>query len=88
MGFPPFYGQNMDAWVDCMDDVDVPDGMTSVRIARGEVLTLHCDDVTSFARRCPDQYLALLEGTAGVNFRRLERGREAVLALSFVRRRV
>jgi len=29
MGFPSFYGRNMNAWIDCMTSLDCPkDGMT------------------------------------------------------------
>ncbi len=31
LGFPGFYGRNMDAWIDCVTSVDRDDGMTAVR---------------------------------------------------------
>ena len=86
-GFPSFYGANRDAWIDCMtslDDVDA--GMTTVPCERGQMVTLQLGDIAGFAARCPRQFRALLEDSAFVNWRRLERGEGAVLALAFVGR--
>ena len=84
MGFPSFYGRNMNAWIDCMTSLDEPaHGMTSVHAPPGGVLVLQLGHVDEFAMRCPEQYAALLEGTAFVNWRRVEIGQEAVLTLSF-----
>ena len=59
-GFPAFYGNNMDAWVDCMTYLDDPQaGMTSIHCTPGTVLTLELQHVGPFARRCPEQYNAL-----------------------------
>ena len=83
-GFPNFYGANMDAWIDCMTSLDAPqDGMTTVHVEKGQVLTLQLDNVDSFRQRCPDTYAALIESSAFVNCRRIEKGLERVLALSF-----
>lgn len=87
LGFPDFYGRNMDAWIDCMTYVDEPSaGMTKVHVPEGLVLTLQIDDIDSFAHRCPEQYAALIECTAFVNWRRIEGDEGAVLALSFRKR--
>jgi hypothetical protein len=82
LGFPDFYGCNMDAWIDCMTYVnDCDSGMSRICVAPGDVLTLHIDDAPDFRRRCPEQYDALIECTAFVNDRHMERGRPPVLAL-------
>jgi hypothetical protein len=84
LGFPDFYGKNMDAWIDCMTCVDDPDaGMSAITVEPGGVLTLQLEDVNAFAERCPEQYAALLEVTAFVNWRRIDTGEPAVLALSY-----
>jgi RNAse (barnase) inhibitor barstar len=84
IGFPDFYGRNMDAWIDCMTSLDTPeDGMTTLPTTRGEVVVLQLDHVNDFCRRCPEQYAAIIECTAFVNWRRIEIGEPAVLALSF-----
>lgn len=86
-GFPDFYGRNMDAWIDCLTDLDEPPpGMTTVRVPPGGVVTLQLDHFTEFAQRCPELYQAIVECAAFVNYRRLECGQAAVLALSFYRR--
>jgi hypothetical protein len=82
LGFPEFYGRNMNAWIDCMSDVDDPSsGMTAVSVAAGGLLALRIDDAAGFARRCPEQYRALIESTAFVNHRRIDSGGTPVLAL-------
>lgn len=84
LGFPAFYGNNMDAWVDCMTSVDeANDGMTSVTVEKGEFLTFELGECTAFAKRCPAQFEAILDSTAFVNFRRIEVGEQPVLVLSF-----
>lgn len=89
LGFPDFYGANMDAWIDCMTSLDEPqDGMTKVHAPPGSVLVLSFGDVTEFASRCPEIYEALVECSAFVNFRRMDLGERPVLALSYWRRSV
>ena len=83
-GFPDFYGKNMDAWIDCMTSLDAPeDGMSNVHCEPGTVLTLELENIEPFANRCPEQHKALIECSAFVNWRRLERGSPSVMALSF-----
>ena len=87
MGFPDFYGRNMDAWIDCMTSLDVPsDGMSKIHAPEGGVLVLALSDMGGLAQRCPKIYEALVECSAFVNYRRMEGGEEPpVLALSFYR---
>lgn len=85
-GFPGFYGKNMNAWIDCLSDLDDDDseaGMTTVHCERGSVMALEFLHVKAFRGRCPELYDAIVEGVAFVNWRRLEAGQPAVLALSF-----
>lgn len=82
LGFPEFYGCNMDAWIDCLTSADDPtSGMTSPSVAPGDLLTLRMDGAADFHRRCPEQYVALVECAAFVNYRRIEVGQPPVLAL-------
>lgn len=82
MAFPPFYGANMDAWIDCMTYADDPEARMLARPVRpGELLTLQIDDTSNFAVRCPEQFKALLECIAFVNYRRVEIGGRPVLSL-------
>jgi len=83
-GFPSFYGRNINAWIDCMTILDDPEaGMSMVHAPTGGVVVLELEFVGDFARRCPEQYAAILESAAFVNWRRIEIGQPPVLALSF-----
>ena len=87
-GFPGFYGCNMNAWIDCMTSLDDPSAMmTKVHAPQGGVLVLELEHVDEFAHRCPEQYSAILEGSAFVNWRKIEIGEPAVLAISFCKNR-
>ena len=83
-GFPAFYGRNMNAWIDCRTYLDDPSAeMTKVHATPGSVLILQLKHVADFATRCPEQCAAIIEDSAFVNWRRVEMGDPAVLALSF-----
>src|SRR3954463_2133583 len=83
-GFPSFYGRNMNAWIDCLTSLDEPaDGLTAVHAPPGGVVELELEHVDDFARRCPEQYAAVIECAAFVNWRKIDVGESAVLALSF-----
>jgi len=87
LGFPGFYGRNMNAWIDCLTSLDDPaDGMTAVHAPPGGVLVLELAGMDGFARRCPEQYEAVVECAAFVNWRRLQVGEREVLALAFYKR--
>lgn len=83
LGFPEFYGRNINALIDCLTYRDEDDGMASVTVEAGDVLTLQFGEASAFARRCPEQYAALLEAAAFVNWRRIESGSRPIVALSF-----
>jgi hypothetical protein len=82
--FPDFYGRNMDAWIDCMSSLDEPEaGLSGIHCEPGKVLTIELGDVGEFRSQCPEQYAAIIECAAFVNWRRIEHGEQPVLALSF-----
>jgi hypothetical protein len=84
LGFPNFYGNNMDAWNDCMTSLDSPeDGMSKITVDKGDILVLEIENAASFKKRCPEIYMDLIECTAFVNYRRMEKGLLPVLTLSF-----
>jgi hypothetical protein len=68
-GFPAFYGNNMNAWIDCMSDLTDDAGMTTVGLKPGAFLELRIPGYEAFARACPEVSAALLECTAFVNQR-------------------
>lgn len=84
MGFPEYYGRNMNAWIDCMTYLDDPDcAMTNIHVAPGQVLTLVLEGARELGKRCPEIYGDLIECAAFVNWRRLEVSEPAVLALAY-----
>jgi hypothetical protein len=85
LGFPAFYGENMDAWIDCMAYIDDPNsGMTSVNVSTDELAVLEISNTLSFKEKCPDQYEALIDCAAVVNRRKSESGRPPILALTLI----
>ena len=85
-GFPEFYGRNMNAWIDCMTSLDDPSaGMTTFHAPPGSVVVIELEHVNNFIRRCPEQYEAIIEGAAFVNWRKIDIGEPVVLAMSFYR---
>ncbi len=84
MGFAELYGANMDAWIDCMTCVDMPDdGMSSVHAPPNGVLVLTLNGVGDFKKRCPHVFDVLANSAAFVNWRRLEKGDPPVLVISY-----
>jgi len=81
LGFPDFYGRNMNAWIDCLTYED--DGMTAYPVQPGDVLTLQFLACREFRARCPEIYEALIDAVAFVNWRRIELGDPPILALSY-----
>jgi hypothetical protein len=86
LGFPGYYGRNMDAWIDCLTYADDPEALMLAEdslAGPGDVLTLQLDDADDFKRRCPEQWDAVIECAGFVNWRRIEVGERPILALSF-----
>lgn len=83
LGFPSFYGRNLDAWIDCMTSLDAPeDGMTTVHGDATDPVVLHIEHASSIPS---DVFDAFAECAAFVNWRRIEAGKPAILALSYWR---
>jgi RNAse (barnase) inhibitor barstar len=79
MGFPEFYGRNMNAWIDCMTYFN--DRMTRFTVPPGELFHLEVADTKDFAQRLPEIFQAFIECAAFVNWRRQEMGEPPILAL-------
>ena len=74
----------MDAWIDCMYSLsEGQDGMTTVHAPPDGCVVLQLENAAVFSKRCPDQYSAVIECTAFVNWRLLEVDEPPVLILSF-----
>jgi RNAse (barnase) inhibitor barstar len=80
-GFPEYYGENMDAWIDCMTYLD--ENFPEAQIEKGTTLTLQLNKIQSFRQRCPEIYEAIVECTAFVNYRRIEIGENPTLLLAY-----
>lgn len=83
-GFPGYYGENMNAWIDCMFCLDDPDsGLTTAKVEKGQVMVLLIENAQSFKTRCPDIFDSLIECAGFVNYQRIENNYPAILCLAF-----
>jgi hypothetical protein len=57
--------------------------MSTIHAPPGGALTLEIADAGDLKKRCPEQYEAIVECAAFVNWRRIEVGEHSVLAVSF-----
>ena len=81
MGFPDYYGMNMDAWIDCMSDLE---HMTKFRLKKDEMLHVEILGAEEFRKRLPSIFEALVDCSAFVNKRFVATGEAAILALIFL----
>lgn len=72
-GFPDYYGRNMNAWIDCMEDFGIGD----------DCLVLELQGMAALKARCPAIYEALNECSAFINFRQRGMAAKGVIALSY-----
>lgn len=68
--FPGYYGRNMDAWNDCMSDIEGP-------------ISLLIENAGVLKEKNPEIFEALAECTAFVNWRFTDEGGEPIIALSY-----
>lgn len=71
--FPSYYGKNMNAWIDCIDDINEGDTIITLLVHNAKYLKM----------TNPEIYDALIECSAFVNWRHVSQGGEPVLALAF-----
>ena len=69
LGFPDFYGRNMDAWIDCLSYLGDGDGMTRFSLQKEEMLSLQIEDTADFATRLPELFREMVQCAAFVNAR-------------------
>ena len=82
LGFLAGYGENWNAWIDCMSSISAPeDGMSEVTVEMDESLVLEIRDADSLRARCPEEYQNLVECTAAVNRRAIDKGEEPAVLL-------
>ncbi len=80
-GFPDFYANTMDAWVDCLSYLRDEDGMTKFRLAPDEVLEIEVQDAATMRARVPDLLEEMTFCIAGINERYEDYGEKPALAL-------
>ena len=80
-GFPEFYGKNMNAWIDCLSYLGDEDGMSTVKLQSGEMLSLRIPSFGEFSKNHPEICAGLLDCTAFVNARYIEAKEDFRIAL-------
>src|SRR5690606_18096271 len=70
MNFPNYYGENMNAWIDCVDELT--DKLTILQIDNGKYLK----------ENQPELFNAILECGAFVNYRKIEVGEKPNLIIA------
>ncbi|MEO6588279.1 MAG: barstar family protein [Pyrinomonadaceae bacterium] len=83
-GFPDFYGNNMNAWIDCMSYLSEDVGMTKFKLAEDEMLHIETMETEDFKTRLPEIFDALIECSAFVNNRNAESKESAKVAFVFL----
>jgi hypothetical protein len=53
-GFPDFYGNNLDAWVDCLSYLRDDDGMTKFKLKPDEVLQIEILQAATMRQQAPE----------------------------------
>ena len=82
-GFPEFYGNNMDAWINCMLKIDDKRaGMTKFWLKESDTLVIEMTNCAAFKKNYFDIYLTLLESVAFINFRKLEINGHTMIAIA------
>ena len=81
MGFPGSYGEDMDAWIECMSRLGE---RTRVTIEPGGLLVVEVARSLGFRGRCPGLFAEMVEAAAYVNHRYAEEGLPPPLALLFL----
>lgn len=83
-GFPPFYGGNMNAWIDCLTYLYEDDGMSRFVLQRGEQLHIRVWNTEALRRHEPEILQALVECTAFTNRRYRDVGEPPALVLELL----
>jgi RNAse (barnase) inhibitor barstar len=80
-GFPAFYGRNISAWIDCLSYLRDADGMSSVRLAADEMLTIALSHSDLLQQRFPELLEELQFCVAMINERYEDYGEKPALQL-------
>lgn len=80
-GFPDFYANTMDAWVDCLSYLRDEDGMSSFRLAPDEKLTVIVSGAEQMRQQAADILEEMTFCVAGINERYEDYGEAPALVL-------
>jgi len=80
-GFPEFYANTLDAWVDCLSYLRDEDGMTRFRLKPDEVLRIVVKDAAAMREKVPDLLEEVSFCVAGINERYEDYGEKPALTL-------
>jgi len=80
-GFPAFYGNSMDAWVDCLSYLRDDENMTQFRLKPNEVLEIVVQDAEAMKAQVPDLLEEITFCIAGINERYEDYGEKPALKL-------
>ncbi|SNS39767.1 Barstar (barnase inhibitor) [Noviherbaspirillum humi] len=81
-GFPDFYGNNMDAWVDCLSYLRDDEGMTRFQLGPDELLQIEIANADALRRQAPDILPTLEDCVEMINERYEDYGEKPALALT------
>jgi hypothetical protein len=80
-GFPDFYGNNMNAWVDCLSYLRDDDGMSAFRLGPDEMLDIEITDTGLLRQRAPEILDELVFCVEAINDRYADYGEKPALKL-------
>ena len=80
-GFPDYYANTMDAWVDCLSYLRDEESMTRFRLKPHEVLEIVVKDSAAMRQAAPDLLEEMAFCVAGINERYEDYGEKPALAL-------
>ncbi|MBS0307741.1 MAG: barstar family protein [Proteobacteria bacterium] len=80
-GFPDFYGNNMNAWVDCLSYLRDDEGMTRFKLAADEILDIEISHADTLRQRIPDLFDELAFCIEAINERYADYGEKPALKL-------
>ncbi len=80
-GFPDFYANSMDAWVDCLSYLRDEDAMTRFRLKPNEVLEIVVTNAALVKEAAPDLLEEISYCVAGINDRYEDYGEKPALKL-------
>jgi len=80
-GFPDYYGNTMDAWVDCLSYLRDSEGMTRFHLEEDEILVIEIINSAQLQQNLPELLEELAFCIGGINERYEDYGEKPALKL-------